>query len=643
MALFGGLFDDLFGGGQTPPPMMSSQPAPQMSAPAPAMQQPTAAPPDAMAQLAQAQAQNDPNQNKWLRALSMLGATLKDTGAGLDGRQSNNVQDLMQSFRQANLAPYTRAAQSQALDGLGSGSTLPADLPLKLAKMKMMGLDTTPLETYLGARSSMMPTYSKDDDGNVWQQTPGQPPQLLSKGPGKPTTVGPGQSIAAINPYDAAPAGAPAGSPTTPTAPPVSLTPTATGPALEQYIAQAFPGARVTSGQRTAAQNTAVNGVANSAHLTDNARDFVPPQGVSLEDAAAHFNSLGIPGLKAIAEGPGAKNSTGPHVHVQYMPPGGAAPAAPATAPAATAAAPPQGGRVLFQGMPEFRDLTPEEAKKYPGAIGMTIDGPKYPPQGAMPSQLSPEAIKQGAASFVQNGGKYPIGMRDKTSVAAIQNFVAGLKPQGMADSDWARVIQNNGLSLKARGTAAGKAGGMQVATAINEGTVNNSINILKGLIPLAASTGPITDMNNFTQAVSRHANNADAINFKNAIDSISAEYARVMTGSTTGAPSSDSARKEAGERILTGYNAGVLPKVLGQMQAEMRGRSQSYSDALGQITGGGYNGVDVPFSQPAAAPQPKAQGNVMRVKSISDWQKLPVGAQYYDPNGTLRTRGAKP
>lgn len=283
--------------------------------------------------------------------------------------------------------------------------------------------------------------------------------------------------------------------------------------------------------------------------------------------------------------------------------------------PAAQPQPPPQGNvapgvQVLKSAQPEWSPASAADKATYPGAVAMNINGePKYPPMAEAQSQLSPEAIKQGAAYFIQNGGKFAMGMRDKASVAATMNAVASVKPAGMSDNDWIRLIQNNGLALKARTTASGKAAGMQVATAINEGTVNNSINILKGLIPLAASTGQITDLNNFQQAVARHTNNAQAINFKNAIDSISAEYARVMTGSTSGAPSSDSARKEAGERILSGYNANTLPQVLSQMQAEMRGRSDSYKQALQEVTGG-YGGISVPFSQPQG---PQSNGPKVR------------------------------
>lgn len=171
---------------------------------------------------------------------------------------------------------------------------------------------------------------------------------------------------------------------------------------------------------------------------------------------------------------------------------------------------------------------------------------------------------------------------------------------------------ENFAAAYTARVAGASNAGRGAAATAVNEGTVNNSIGILRKLIPLAASTGPITDINNFTQAVARHTNDADAINYKNAIDSISAEYARVMTGTTGGTASSDSSRREAAERILKGYNAQALPAVLDQMQAEMRGRSGSYSNVLNQMTGDSYAGPNAPGNSPSHAASQFHEGQIL-------------------------------
>lgn len=251
-----------------------------------------------------------------------------------------------------------------------------------------------------------------------------------------------------------------------------------------------------------------------------------------------------------------------------------------------------------------FLPATPDEAKAEPYIAGHDESGkPIYKPQGTY-TLLSPQAVKDGAATWIVTG-KLPGSMRDKATVSAMLNAAEDFKPPGMDSKDWAWMIQNNRLALHGKEVATGQAARSQVATAVNEGTVNNSINILRKLLPVAASHGPFTDLNELEQWVGRKTNNADAANFKNAIDSISNEYARIMTGSTTGAPTSDSARKEASSRIILGYNDGTIEKVLQQMQAEMQGRSNSYNQVLKELTGGGFGGADVP----GAAPQSQSSG----------------------------------
>ena len=84
---------------------------------------------------------------------------------------------------------------------------------------------------------------------------------------------------------------------------------------FEEQAAAAVPGVQVTSGMRSAADNARVGGAANSYHLTDNARDFVPPEGVSMAQLEASLrNRLGA-GYDVINEGD--------HVHIEPGPQGG--------------------------------------------------------------------------------------------------------------------------------------------------------------------------------------------------------------------------------------------------------------------------------------------------------------------------------
>jgi hypothetical protein len=95
---------------------------------------------------------------------------------------------------------------------------------------------------------------------------------------------------------------------------------------LEGAIVQAFPGTQVTSRQRTPAQNQAAGGVPNSHHLTGNARDLVPPQGMSTSQFAATLKSQLPPGVEVIDEGdhvhiePARQSAGGPRVVAQGAP-----------------------------------------------------------------------------------------------------------------------------------------------------------------------------------------------------------------------------------------------------------------------------------------------------------------------------------
>lgn len=143
------------------------------------------------------------------------------------------------------------------------------------------------------------------------------------------------------------------------------------GPAFESLVLNAIPGTRVTSRQRSRAANAAANGVTNSYHLTNNARDFVPPPGMSMDEFTARVRQ--IPGIQklgadVIYEGPGAAHSTGPHVHIE--PGGGHRTSAPYStqAPAMAAASqyPTAPGTMPKISAPDFLSLV----NRYQTAVG---------------------------------------------------------------------------------------------------------------------------------------------------------------------------------------------------------------------------------------------------------------------------------
>jgi hypothetical protein len=144
------------------------------------------------------------------------------------------------------------------------------------------------------------------------------------------------------------------------------------GEVIESTALSAIPGLVVTSRERTPAHNAAVGGVPNSYHLTDQARDFVPPEGMSLTQAAVMLRQA-LPGAKIIKEND--------HIHVQSP----------------TRASGGGGAQVVAVGAPKpgYTMLTPQEKASIPGLDPTTVyqrapDGQITAVGGQSKSQLKP-------------------------------------------------------------------------------------------------------------------------------------------------------------------------------------------------------------------------------------------------------------
>lgn len=102
--------------------------------------------------------------------------------------------------------------------------------------------------------------------------------------------------------------------------------PSAFGPTIESTVASLVPGAVITSAARSPDKNAAVNGVPNSLHMTDNARDYRPPPGMTTAQMAASLKAK-MPGYDVLDEGthvhvePGPQMAGGGGVNVLYKAP----------------------------------------------------------------------------------------------------------------------------------------------------------------------------------------------------------------------------------------------------------------------------------------------------------------------------------
>jgi len=136
--------------------------------------------------------------------------------------------------------------------------------------------------------------------------------------------------------------------------------PGAFGAAIDQAVSAAIPGARVSSGARTPAQNVAANGVPNSFHGSDNARDYDSFPGMTLAQGAAALKQILEPqGFQVIFGGPDHRD----HVHVEPGPS-----LATSRAPAAAGAPAPAGAPV----MPYVPPRLPTETENAKAAAKVT-------------------------------------------------------------------------------------------------------------------------------------------------------------------------------------------------------------------------------------------------------------------------------
>ncbi len=325
------------------------------------------------------------------------------------------------------------------------------------------------------------------------------------------------------------------GAPGAPTASGGHYSGPALGPQIESTVAKLVPGATITSGARTVAHNAAVGGVSNSYHLTNDARDFVPPSGMSMGSFAGLVKNS-MPGFTVLNEGT--------HVHVQPGP-GMAAQAAP------TAGGPPS----VIRGAPKPEDAVP---------------------------QLSQAAI-EGLAQQVASGGDVPaLGMG---------KAAAGLKAQIYNRA--AEINQANGNDGAAMVNI--KAGRVANAAALRDLTKRNSLitaakNTAQSngdLVVQAAATGAAGSgmpmINAWQQAYRNNIQGSpDVAKFGLAINTFANEYAKVVSGATGSAGVAEGARQEMLKHLSTASTPQQVSAIIDQAKKEM---ASSTNAMAGQIT----------------------------------------------------------
>lgn len=274
--------------------------------------------------------------------------------------------------------------------------------------------------------------------------------------------------------------------------------------------------------------------------------------------------------------------------------------------------------------------MSPAEQQQYNALPGSTIshltgEVNRATPGNSSPN-YSPEELRGMAQAVMRTGPSALMGRDQETARMVNQTLYGpvsqgGLRPDNVDPDTWGNWVVNARMGTKARQQAGDYLAKQQTATQVAESAVVNSMNILKPLLAQLPSGG-ITDWNSFELAVKQHFNNADAVKINNAIETLGNEYARVISGTTTGAGSSDAARNEAHSYLLHGYSGGTMDAAMQQMVQEMDGKTQTQMAGLQTLlgdapTGMGYSGIQ-PTTQYGNAPlgSPTASGP----KAASGW-----------------------
>jgi hypothetical protein len=116
------------------------------------------------------------------------------------------------------------------------------------------------------------------------------------------------------------------------------------------------------------------------------------------------------------------------------------------------------------------------------------------------------------------------------------------------------------------------------------EETAQQSAGLIRSLAPKGLGPTGIPVIDGWMQAGRKAVGNADVVKFGNAIDTFTSEYAKIMSGATGAAGSTDSARQKAEGLINKAQNAESLYGALDVMQKEMNIRRKSLTDQEAQI-----------------------------------------------------------
>lgn len=304
------------------------------------------------------------------------------------------------------------------------------------------------------------------------------------------------------------------------------------------------PGAVITSAGRTPEENARVHGAVNSNHLTNNAADAAPPKGMSMSEFNALLQGQGyhtIPEMNNhIVSDPALAN----HIHV------------------------------------DFNGAHPGNAVAAGGSQANYKFGGTPPKAGSEPAINDPEVLAYDADQFSQGKGLPQMG-RSKEAVAyykEVKKKALELHPDLDAGTA-AAVYSANSKSLTQNTKQTDVQQGQELAAeaAGNLIKLNGQDLGLTGNGPMI--DGPLLEFKIAT-------GDPKVTVYKNFVDSFANEYAKIISGATGAAGSTDAANREAHSRLNAGMVGGQIDAVLNAMTKEMQAKLGAQKSNISDIAG---------------------------------------------------------
>lgn len=194
-------------------------------------------------------------------------------------------------------------------------------------------------------------------------------------------------------------------------------------------------------------------------------------------------------------------------------------------------------------------------------------------------SQLSDDAIHLLAGRYLKDGTLPPLGMGKQASMVRqkILNDATNIaKGMGLDAGD----LVAGTMDTKAAGAALSKQTQTLAAVQSFEGTALKNADLMLGLAPKGGGQTNVPVLNRWLQAGRKQVQgDADVTNFDIALGTFADEYAKIVSGSTGGQGSTDSARAEAYSRLNKYATQGQLAGGVATMKKEMHNRILSMED----------------------------------------------------------------